>query len=566
MYFLALAVDYDGTIAENGHVAPETVEALSRLRGSGRKLLLVTGREVSDLRHACRDLDVFDLIVAENGAVLYHPQDQSETALAPPPPPALLSRLSELNVVPISAGRSIIATWHPHEEAVMKAIQELGLEMQIIFNKGAVMVLPATVNKASGLRHALKQLDISPLNVVAAGDAENDHAFLAACGCSAAVANAVPSLKQEADIRLSKDHGAGIAELIERIIEDDQRILPLAKRGILAGLDRQGGEVYIEQGELVLVAGNSGCGKSSFMTLLTERMVAQGYEFCVIDPEGDYLQLENAVTIGGISEPPATEDALRLLLQAGINVVINTLALNLHDRERLFSDLAPYVRQLRKKSGRPHWLVVDEAHHVLPFLQSERELPPMAGLGAILVTIDLRMIDQDILKSASTLIAMGSIAPQLLAIYANALDLECPKNLPRLAADEFILWSSGTGCPPEILHRERPRQVHHRHRGKYATGDVGNDRSFYFRGKNLEVNLRAGNLTEFLRIGDEVTDAIWEHHLRARDYSAWFRNVIRDDVLAQEAADIEQDLLLAPDASRKKMRHAVVERYHIPTA
>ncbi|WP_268906714.1 HAD family hydrolase, partial [Ciceribacter naphthalenivorans] len=209
-------------------------------------------------------------------------------------------------------GRSIIATWHPHEQAVMRAIQELGLELQISFNKGAVMVLPTSFNKASGLLHALKHLDISRLNIVAVGDAENDHAFLAACGCSAAVANAVPSLKLEVDIQLQKDHGEGVAELIDRILLKDHRILPLPRRGILVGVDRQGLDVYIDQSDLVLVAGNSGCGKSSFMALLTERMADKGQEFCVIDPEGDYLQLENAVTIGGLRDPPATEEALRL--------------------------------------------------------------------------------------------------------------------------------------------------------------------------------------------------------------------------------------------------------------
>ncbi|WP_284215344.1 MULTISPECIES: HAD-IIB family hydrolase, partial [Alphaproteobacteria] len=383
MYFLALAVDYDGTIAESGHVAPETFEALSRLRDSGRKLLLVTGREIVDLQHACSNLEVFDLVVAENGAVLYDPSTRNEVALAPPPPTALLNKLAEYNVTPISVGRSIIATWHPHEQAVMRAIQELGLELQISFNKGAVMVLPTSFNKASGLLHALKHLDISRLNIVAVGDAENDHAFLAACGCSAAVANAVPSLKLEVDIQLQKDHGEGVAELIDRILLKDHRILPLPRRGILVGVDRQGLDVYIDQSDLVLVAGNSGCGKSSFMALLTERMADKGQEFCVIDPEGDYLQLENAVTIGGLRDPPATEEALRLLLQADINVVVNTLALDLTDRKRLFSSVEPYIRNLRERSGRPHWLIVDEAHHFLSFLKGDDAQFPVAGSGVI---------------------------------------------------------------------------------------------------------------------------------------------------------------------------------------
>ncbi|TCR76701.1 HAD-IIB family hydrolase [Rhizobium sp. BK376] len=563
MYFLALAVDYDGTIAENGHVTQETLEALSRVRQSGRKLLLVTGREIVDLQHACRNLDVFDVIVAENGALLFHPSTGQEVSLAPPPQQQFLNRLSELGVLPISVGRSIVATWQPNEHLVMQAIRETGLEMQITFNKGAVMVLPANVNKASGLRQALRDLDISPLNVVAIGDAENDHAFLATCGCSAAVANAVPSLKREVDIELARDHGLGVKDLIGRLVEEDHRILPLPKRGILAGIDQQGNKVYIAPEELILVAGNSGCGKSSFMTLLTERMVEKGQEFCVIDPEGDYLQLKDAVTVGGVSEPPTTEDALRLLLQADINVVVSTLALSIEERKRLFSNLARSVRHLRRNSGRPHWLIIDEAHHVLPFLQAEKMPAPTAGLGAILVTVDLAMIHPVILKNISTLIAMGSTAPELIASYAGALGIECPKQFPRLSSEEFVLWSPATGAPPSILRRVSPKQIHHRHRGKYATGDVGAEHSFYFRGPNLETNLRARNLEEFLTLADEVSDPVWQHHLLAGDFSAWFRNVIRDDALAEQVLDIERERPSVPAVSRRAIARAVEVRYHI---
>ena len=48
----------------------------------------------------------------------------------------------------------------------------------MIFNKGAVMILPSGVNKATGLAAALEELGLSPHNVVGVGDAENDHAFL----------------------------------------------------------------------------------------------------------------------------------------------------------------------------------------------------------------------------------------------------------------------------------------------------------------------------------------------------------------------------------------------------
>ena len=143
--------------------------------------------------------------------------------------------------------------------------------------------------------------------------------------------------------------------------------------------------------------------------------------------------------------------------------------------------------------------------------------------------------------------------------------MECLKNLPRLTGDEFLIWTPASGRPPAIVRQEPPRQIHQRHRGKYATGDVGKERSFYFRGPDLKLNLGARNLREFLRLGDEVSDPVWEHHLRAGDYSAWFRNVIRDDVLADESSEVEQNFAINPAESRDKMKKAVLQRYRIST-
>ena len=42
MYLIALATDYDGTLAHHGRVDAQSVAALERLKASGRKLLMVT--------------------------------------------------------------------------------------------------------------------------------------------------------------------------------------------------------------------------------------------------------------------------------------------------------------------------------------------------------------------------------------------------------------------------------------------------------------------------------------------------------------------------------------------
>jgi HAD superfamily hydrolase (TIGR01484 family) len=221
MRFHALATDYDGTLAHHGRVSAGMVESLRTFLASGRRLLLVTGRELPELLQIFPAVHLFEWVVAENGALLYQPDTQEEQRLAEPPPREFVEALTSRGVAPISVGRVIVATWEPHEQTVLETIRDLGLELQVIFNKGAVMVLPTGVNKASGLAAALQRMNLSPHNVVGVGDAENDHAFLKACELSAAVANALPAVKDTADVVLAGDHGEGVRQLMERIVADD---------------------------------------------------------------------------------------------------------------------------------------------------------------------------------------------------------------------------------------------------------------------------------------------------------------------------------------------------------
>src|SRR3954447_6075330 len=181
MRYLALCCDYDGTIAHHGRVDEPTLAALKRLRESGRKLVLVTGRELDELLTVFPHTDLFARVVAENGALLYRPESREEQPLDEAPPQSFVDKLVQRGVGPISVGRVIIATWEPHEKTVLETIRDCGLELQVIFNKGAVMGLPAGVNKATGLATALAELELSPHNTVGIGDAENDHAFLSFC-------------------------------------------------------------------------------------------------------------------------------------------------------------------------------------------------------------------------------------------------------------------------------------------------------------------------------------------------------------------------------------------------
>src|SRR5437773_3237292 len=213
MWYHVIACDYDGTLATDGRIAPETLAALGRVRHAGRRVVLITGRRFDDLLVVCPELDFFDWVVAENGAVLYEPRAKRVDDLAAPPPAAFLAALERAGV-PFSAGRVIVATEVPHETAVVRAVHDLGLGPPIIFHRESVMVLPAAVSKQSGLEEALRRLGVPAHNAIGVGDAENDHALLRLPGFAVAVGHAIPSLIAEADLVTRPPHGAGPPALV----------------------------------------------------------------------------------------------------------------------------------------------------------------------------------------------------------------------------------------------------------------------------------------------------------------------------------------------------------------
>jgi HAD superfamily hydrolase (TIGR01484 family) len=219
-----IATDYDGTLANEGQVAKDTLQMLQRVRESGRKIVLITGRELESLQSVFTQLDLFDLIVAENGALLYHPSTGEEKLLGKILPVAFVERLRQSGANPLSVGRGIVATVRPYEAAVYHAIHELGLDLQVIFNRESVMTLPVGVDKSTGFRAALAELGLASASVVGFGDAENDFAFLSLCGFSVAVANAIPSLKERVHLVTSGEDGAGVVEVLQKLLTTENSL------------------------------------------------------------------------------------------------------------------------------------------------------------------------------------------------------------------------------------------------------------------------------------------------------------------------------------------------------
>ena len=568
MRYLGLATDYDGTLAHHGRVSASTLRAMERARASGRRIILVTGRELEDLFEVFPQVDLFDRVVAENGALIYRPASREEKALAEPPPPEFIEELEKRKVEPFSVGRVIVATWEPHETAVMEAIRDLGLELHIIFNKGAVMVLPSGISKAAGLQEALAEMSLSPHNVVGVGDAENDHAFLSICECSVAVANALPTLKERSDLVTERGHGEGVEELIGMLVENDLRDLEprLSRHDIPIGsIDEDDKPVTIAQFRSnLLVAGPSGSGKSTLNTALLERLVENNYQFCLIDPEGDYGTFEGALVLGAADRPPDVDEVIHLLESSQDNLVVNLVGLRLVDRPQFFDVLLPRLQELRARVGRPHWVIVDEAHHLLPS-SSEPVSSALAHKlhGMVFITIHPDHVVRWVMSQVSDIAIVGKAPDQTVRAFTGVVGDDAP-TLPSdsLEPGYGFLWRRATGGEVVHFRVSQPTAELQRHRRKYAQGELG-DKSFYFRGPDGKLNLRAQNLELFLQISDGVDDDTWLHHLHQRDYSKWLREAIKDDELAGEAEKIEE-ADLSPAESRARIRTEVEKRYTLP--
>ena len=568
MRFAAVAVDYDGTLATEGLVQAPTVGALEQLIASGRQCILVTGRMLRELLPLFPQAQLCARIVAENGAVLYRPSTREQRLLAPQASTALADALRAKAVMPLDVGDSIIATVRPHEVTVMEAIRDLGLEHQVIFNRESVMILPPGINKASGLKAALEELKLSPHNVVGIGDSENDHALFQASELAVAVNSAVPTLREAADWVTLRPNGAGTAEAMLALVADDMatHAKRLTRRRVTLGSSREGVSLTVSPvEENVLIAGTSGSGKSTLAHGILEQLIDKGYQTCVIDPEGDYQSIEKMIMFGNSQRGPTVAEVLTALDNPSTQVIVNLVGLPLQDRPSFFFELLPQLQERRNRTGRPHRVLVDETHHLLPTkwratVASMRDLK-----GMLFVTVHPDQLSPHVLDTVDIAVALGERPSSTLQAVANHKGLSLPPiSDAELKPGEAVLWRVAAGQTPQPFMMTVSRMERRRHRRKYAEGELPPERSFYFRGPEGKLNLRAQNLIMFRQLADGVDDETWLHHLRNGDYSRWMETAIKDRSLAQVVHEVEDMPDVSAHDSRQRVASAIEERYTLP--
>ena len=319
-------------------------------------------------------------------------------------------------------------------------------------------------------------------------------------------------------------------------------------------------------GANVLVCGQSGSGKSTLVTGLMERLIQMGYQLCLVDPEGDYESMEGCVTIGDEKRAPSLDQIANLLHKLDTQLVVNLIAVALADRAGFFASLLALLQEKRLQAGRPHWIIVDEAHHMLPREWASGTSELLAQLGnTLMITVHPEHVSSNALSSVNTLIAVGRAPNEIVNEFARIISIPVP-DVPAydLSPGESLVWFRDSNRLLPRVTVEPPRAQHDRHRRKYAQGELEDDRAFYFRGPRNELNLRARNLTMFVEFSEGLDDATWLFHLKRGDYSNWFRNVVKDAATADEIASIEQNESLSAADSRAQIRKAIEAKYTAP--
>ncbi len=541
MYRRVMAFDFDGTLAVDGVVPPELERALEQCRARGYALFLVTGRrfDTVSLGHFG---ELFTGIVWENGAVLSHPASGEIYLPFGQLDPRLLKALEEA-AIPFERGLAIAATWAPHDQAVWQVLSSHGGGASVEYNKGAVMVIPPGAAKGAGLERLLALCGFSARNLASFGDAENDLSMLTMSEVAVAVSDAVPAVREMADLVAAAPGPQGVLEILERYPLAGQFLdVPLRReRQISLGQEESGRMVTLPAARLVgrnLGAfGDSGTGKSWMVGLLAEGLHHEEYQVLLVDPEGDFRGLRALPRFvaleGDRSSLPSPSAVVSLLDAGGVSVVLDLSRYPVALRAGYITDLVRALRPLRERKYRPHWIVLDEAQQFL--FPGGTELtaavvPLLEGGGWTFISYRPDRLDPAVLHSVHHCLLTRLTEPEAMrAVREHCKDC----GLEEAKIDE-IPTGSALLChgPITRLHPAMRRIPHIRHLYKYLDTPLPPGKRFWFRDGQGGVGAEAASLYEFLHLIPALPSESLEYHDRRQDFVRWAEGTLGDAGLA----------------------------------
>jgi len=574
MKFTVLALDYDGTIAREGVLDPDVRAAIAEVRTHGIAVVIVTGRVLTELRQFTGELNFVDAVVAENGAVLHFPGGD-QRLIGHPPPASFLERL-RLRGIDFSTGQCVVETdavWAPQ---ILGVIREQELPLVMLFNRGRLMVLPQAISKGIGLREALTMLRLSAHNAVGIGDAENDHDLLAACEFGVAVGWGSQALQRNADAILAGSGPAAVAPYIRQVAKEMRVPRERIDRSLLTlGTSEDGSPLKLAiRNRNMLIAGEPRSGKSWINGLVCEQLILKGYSVCVIDAEGDYRTLETlpgVVVFGGDTPPPELPDLTRVLRHPNMSVVVDLSHVPYPEKIEYLNTLLPMLASLRRATGLPHRIVVDEAHYFL-HEPNVRDLLDLELGAYTLVTYRLSDLHPDLRKAVEGIIVKRTTdSNEVLALLAmvgqESAESEWKLILSGLDVAEGVLLPGAQqteGRP--VRFRLSPRLTSHvRHKTKYLDVQLTRAHAFVFTDNGKQVGPPVRSLKEFICALEHLPLAVLEGHARRGDFSRWISDVFHDHLLGSAIRKVEQRYRLGHIQNlHSSLAYSIKERYELP--
>jgi hydroxymethylpyrimidine pyrophosphatase-like HAD family hydrolase len=570
MKLSVIALDYDGTIARQDRVDPSVLQAIAEARARGIIVVLVTGRILAALRRAAGDLHFVDGVVAENGAVLHFPDSGHTARLAPGLPDGYLAGLRQRRI-PHEAGDCLVDADAKDAPRLLEVIRATELPLVLLFNGGRVMTLPQGVSKATGLRALLDTLRISAHNTVAIGDAENDHELLRLAGVGCAVQWGSAALRASADLEIQGSGPVAVGAFIKTLASERRMPAPeRARRRLRLGYSSDGHEFSLAvRGRNVLIAGDAKTGKSWVAGLLCEQLILLGLCVCVIDPEGDYRSLEalpGVTVLGGDDPPPTPRELARALRYPDRSVVIDLSHLPQDDKIEYIRAVLPTLNGLRRQSGFPHRIVVDEAHYFLHDADA-LNLLDLEGNGHTFITYWASRLPAPLIDAADVLIVTRESNPAEIAALRQRCRSCDPNDPEPWTVLERLTTGEAVALPVTAEAEGRLRRFalgprltpHVRHRGKYIDVPITASRAFVF-----DAATRATTLRQFVDALDRLDPRVLDGFVRRGDFSRWIRHVFGDYPLAVELEALEARYRRdgAGDAA-SEMAQAIRTRYSV---
>ncbi len=426
MHYVAIAAGFDGTLAQEGACDARCIHALRLLSASGRRLILVSGRELRDLLERMPEMGVFDFVVAENGAVLYRPSTRESAILGQAPSELLLHELHRERIGPLSVGNAVIRTPRRNRERVSRTLHRLELDIQLVEDRAALMMVPADVSPVCGVQAALSEMGVSPRNLLAIGDYTADSGLFRFAQCSIAVAHEGTEAKTIADRTTRAQRCDGFLEVASELLSGEAGEVPRRHRISVHLNDDDKQLMFAPGNDSLVICGTNPAAKAWLCQRIAAEMLSRTYQCCVLTDSITDLGAEiatlraNMTVVGSTLVAPRVSDAIAALDMPEISVAVDMAALSDRKRIAFAQELLRQLRNLQHGSGRPHALVLHDRRQIHA---SQPELAALArskGLSVVYLATEVMSLPDDLRRAATHVVTLDQASAEPAATAASA--------------------------------------------------------------------------------------------------------------------------------------------------